>query len=268
MGIKQNHPLVYAAAVLVITWIITGILFIKPSVGQGSFAIIMFIPAVAAIIFNKIHHNRVTCFKNKLNAKALKFGILYPILFILICGGIAQLLGRATPVAQEDWGVKLIITAIVSICINLFSALGEEYGWRGYLLPALTDRYGKVQATAIVGVIWALYHMPAVYLLAHHNGLAHPLLLCFIQAGAAFVFSFAFSYCYYLSGNLIPVLVFHSVWNVVNTTVLGDIYTNKPGVMDGNLVLINGEGVLGLVLGAVAMLFFIRSFQKAKRFGI
>ncbi len=31
--------------------------------------------------------------------------------------------------------------------------------------------------------------------------------------------------------------------------MLGDIYTNKSGIIIGNIPIINGEGIFGLILG-------------------
>ena len=42
--------------------------------------------------------------------------------------------------------------------------LGEEGGWRGYLLPALLSRMGDVRASALLGLIWALWHLPVMML--------------------------------------------------------------------------------------------------------
>lgn len=260
--IQKNPAKAYIITVLLITWIITILLFVNPTVGKQSFAVIMFIPAILAIIFNKFTRSiKINLFKN-LTLKSLSFGILYPIIFILNCSLIAQLTGLGKLNLYRTFTVKAIITIIVSAFIGLFLAWGEEYGWRGYLLPQLTKQFGKTKATIIVGVVWGLYHIPAVFLLAKATGMSNPLLLCIIQACAAFTYSFPSSYCYYSSGSLLSVLFLHSIWDTINPFLLGDIYTNKFGLIVGNIMYINGEGILGCMLGTIMILWFIRQFNK------
>jgi uncharacterized protein len=45
----------------------------------------------------------------------------------------------------------------------LFGPFGEEFGWRGFLLPRLVRRFSVVLACLIVGVIWAVWHWPLAY---------------------------------------------------------------------------------------------------------
>ena len=48
--------------------------------------------------------------------------------------------------------------------------LGEEGGWRGYLLPRLLDQGGEARAALIIGIIWALWHLPVMAMFADWRG--------------------------------------------------------------------------------------------------
>ena len=52
---------------------------------------------------------------------------------------------------------ELISTFMVMF---LFVGLGEEPGWRGFLLPTLQRTRSALESALIVGVIWALWHAP------------------------------------------------------------------------------------------------------------
>jgi membrane protease YdiL (CAAX protease family) len=179
-----------------------------------------------------------------------------------LCGIIVQITGLGKLNVQGIPSPKVIITLLEGLVISLFGALGEEYGWRGYLLPELTKQYGKVKSTALIGIVWGLYHVPATFLLAQTTGISNPFLICIIQFISVFSLSFPFSYCYYSAGSLVPVIFLHGVWNTVNTSILGDIYKNTSGIITGNLLYINGEGVIGFILSAILIFWFIRQFKK------
>ena len=48
----------------------------------------------------------------------------------------------------------------------LTSGLGEEPGWRGYLLPRLQERFSAVQSVWLLGLAWAIWHYPLVAIYA------------------------------------------------------------------------------------------------------
>jgi uncharacterized protein len=52
----------------------------------------MFIPAIIAVIFNFFQKEKFTGFKQKLNAKAMLFGIFYPLVFVLLCALLSLIL--------------------------------------------------------------------------------------------------------------------------------------------------------------------------------
>ena len=258
--------LFYILVVLAASWSFVFLIFFQSTAGLNYFVLIMFIPAIIAILFNILQgksRSMFGCVIARPTVKSMVFGIGYPLVFIATSAGIALITGLGIFPAAGPGGPgfsAIVITSFILILINLIPAFGEEYGWRGYLLPRLTKSAGKTGATIIVGFVWALFHFPLVYLLAKITGIGDPLLTATIQCLAIFTFSFAFSYSFYLSGNLVPVLFFHSTWNVINVLILGSMYTNKAGIIAGNISVINGEGLLGVIMGGILTLWFIRQF--------
>jgi uncharacterized protein len=54
--------------------------------------------------------------------------------------------------------------AAVTACIWMLTfGLGEESGWRGYLLPLLHKRYSLLVSALAVALIWMLWHLPAFW---------------------------------------------------------------------------------------------------------
>ena len=76
---------------------------------------------------------------------------------------------RALPPPAVLLLVSVVGTVVASFSFNAFAALGEEVGWRGYLVPALLP-LGRVRAMVLVGVIWAGWHAPIILLGYDYDG--------------------------------------------------------------------------------------------------
>jgi CAAX protease family protein len=63
---------------------------------------------------------------------------------------------------------RVLLTAVFGFPGSVASALGEEIGWRGLLLPRLYARLGFTAAALLSGVVWALWHTP-ILLFADYN---------------------------------------------------------------------------------------------------
>ena len=110
-------------------------------------------------------------------------------------------------------------------------ALGEESGWRGFLLPTLEKKYNLIKSSLLVGVIWWFWHMPIMVFDSGHEGWAWvhyaAIFLIFCVAMSAVI-----AVCYRHCRNLFIPIWIHFVFNVT-----------IPTFVDFN----NGEGELMLL---------------------
>jgi uncharacterized protein len=71
--------------------------------------------------------------------------------------------GGAVPPSPAVGNLWLSVLIFGQILV-LGGPLGEEFGWRGYALPLLTQRIGWRWASLIVGGVWALWHLPLFFI--------------------------------------------------------------------------------------------------------
>lgn len=64
-------------------------------------------------------------------------------------------------------------TAISGAVVASFAALGEEGGWRGYMMPKLIKIMGLNKAIVVGGIIWGLWHAPLTCI-GHNFGTEYP----------------------------------------------------------------------------------------------
>jgi membrane protease YdiL (CAAX protease family) len=105
----------------------------------------------------------------------LFFG-LYPAYFDPALGVIRQMLAQAGPADTPDPWVIVVVQTIQAILlapvINSLFTFGEEFGWRGYLLPKLMPLGGR-RAMILGGIIWGVWHWPVIAM-GHNYGLDYP----------------------------------------------------------------------------------------------
>ena len=103
------------------------------------------------------------------------FSILYAVIFgvNITNPGERVLAGVDSPLAPlADPGtvtIALLIGGVIAgLTVNALAAVGEEIGWRGFLLDELGVKAGIV----LIGIIWALWHAPLIiffgYSYPHH----------------------------------------------------------------------------------------------------
>ncbi len=108
---------------------------------------------------------------------------------------ISSLVAQAATTGMPS-AVFMIVASVQALLLGPFLGLlitfGEEYGWRGYLQPALTG-LGRVRGVALVGIIWGIWHWPVIWMGYNYPG--HPylgsLLMVLVSIGLAFLLGYA-----------------------------------------------------------------------------
>ena len=62
-----------------------------------------------------------------------------------------------------------LFTGTIAVIKNVATVLGEEIGWRGFLVPELAKCYGLIGTSLISGIVWALWHYPLLLLGPYHS---------------------------------------------------------------------------------------------------
>ena len=157
--------------------------FAAPRLGAGPAVAFLFMgtPAIAAILASIFTRRSFREFGWKpWPIKWLALGWLLPILIALPAYGLVWLTGLGNipnPLFLERGRITIgmpggpnwlfIIAAfgfitIVNLLPNVVLSLGEELGWRGFLVPELTKQFGFKQAAICSGVIWGAWHLPGI----------------------------------------------------------------------------------------------------------
>jgi uncharacterized protein len=113
---------------------------------------------------------------HKLGMRNWAFVLIVPIIPLAIGFGIVWATGLASFAPGKDfegfpWSIFPLLFVFIYVKAVLTQSLGEELGWRGYLLPLMMNCMGRKKAMLLNGVIHGVWHFPLITMTqAYHAG--------------------------------------------------------------------------------------------------
>lgn len=133
--------------------------------------------------------------------------------------GLVSLKGNALlfGTSDQNWAFfffnYLLSYFVGAVLYSIAFAFGEELGWRGYLQPRITEKYGWAKGLMILGIVWGYWHMPGVLL--GHNYPDYPILGALVLMPIlTTAFSWVLGEAYRKSMNIWVPVVLHGAINI------------------------------------------------------
>jgi membrane protease YdiL (CAAX protease family) len=226
----KRHPIItFFVLTYALTWAIESpLVFLTDSVTatQGLVLVILAsnVPSAVAIVLTAVVLGRGAL--RKLLGRLLIWRVSpfwYLVVFlgpVALTGGVV-LLNALMGGPALSLGMTLVGAAIFfAFSVVPGSALGEEIGWRGYVLPRLQSRMSALSASLLIAPIWALWHLPLW--LTGEPGRTPTLYTGFLVS--AFALSIISTWVYNSTGgSLLMVVLAHATVNLPLTLVRDDL---------------------------------------------
>src|SRR3712207_2663281 len=106
----------------------------------------------------------------------------------------------AEPTDPVDTALSFIVGVAV---VTVTFAVGEELGWRGYLLPRLLP-LGRNRALAITGLVQAVWHLPLILLTGLYHADGNLLIILPLFVGTIVAAGFVFGDLRLATGSIWP----------------------------------------------------------------
>jgi membrane protease YdiL (CAAX protease family) len=152
--VRSSSLLVFVGLAFLFTWSLLPLA--SRSVAVGLLA--LFGPAAAAVVVAALTGADEL---QALGARVFRWRV--PLVWYAVAALLPLPISALASTLEYLWGARgdiqvLSISPLSALVFVL--VIGEEVGWRGFALPRLLARWGPWTASAIVGAVWALWHLP------------------------------------------------------------------------------------------------------------
>lgn len=242
----RNRVVIFLVTVTILS-AIASILDSQGFFGRAGSLAYMWCPGLAAIITSVITRRSLKKIGWTSKLKWLGLGWFLPIAYGFVAYGLVWITGLGG-VPKESflvhggltiglpgkpaWEIIVVAFAYISLLMlppSMITALGEEIGWRGFLIPELNGWIGARGACVFSGVVWALWHMPAILWHGYNGGGSTPKAYqvgCF--TAMVMLSAIVMGWLRLKSGSVWPSVLVHATHNAVIQNFFDHITAPKP----------------------------------------
>lgn len=256
----RNQALVFIVSVLALSWSFEA--FIIANGGVRNFGLLwivalMCIPGVLSIVLRLI-------LKSGFGDVGFRIGkgsyYLYAMAIPLLLALLVALISAAfdirnlSPVSPEQF-TQLGPSLLSVLGLGFIGALGEEVGWRGFLLPKMIS--GGIKNPYLVsGLVWASWHLPLIAVGGFYQA-DNALLMALIYGVGIVAMSYVFSELRVRSGSVWVAAIVHAAHNFFFQFMVPVLLLTVPGSRSDLWDMVTGDTGLSIaVLYASAYLVF------------
>ena len=288
----KKRLVIYIAITFILT-ILYCCVFVYPNLNnpmvQYSIAPVMFMPAIGVLITRLVtkegFQNAMLKPRFKSNIKtyllayfgpavlsilgAVVYFIVFPYQFDLNCGYLVQtyeVMGvdmNTMPMPANLLMLSQGITALLfGPIINFLTCFGEEWGWRGYMVPKMAERMKPVPMLLLSGIIWGLWHAPLT-IVGHNYGMGYwgyPFTGILAMCLFCTVVGIFMSYITLKANSCIPAILAHGSMNSI--AAIGMYFTYDGG---NPFVGPSPTGIVGMVAFVIVDIFLMKALLKMEQ---
>ena len=229
-SVVKRHPIItFFVLAYAFAWIIESpLVFLTDSVTDTQVLVVQIlsanVPSVLAIVLTAIVFGRGAL--RKLLGQLLIWRV-NPLWYLGVVLGPVALVGGVVGLNTLLGGPALslgmpLLGVAIFFAISIFpgSSLGEEIGWRGYVLPRLQSRMSALSAALLIAPFWGLWHLP----LWLNGASGHTPLIYAGFVLSAFALSVLLTWVYNSTGgSLLLVVLLHATINLPITLLYDDL---------------------------------------------
>lgn len=158
--------------------------------------------------------------------------------------------------------VQCVQGLIMAPALNFITCFGEEWGWRGYLLPKMRKQLPTLPTLLITGVIWGLWHAPLTAI-GHNYGAGYPgfpftgiAMMCLL----CIVWGIFMAYVTLKTKSCIPAILAHGAINGI--AAIGIYFTATGGDPFIGPAPTGIIGMIPFIIATIPMMIYLNKAEK------